>query len=101
MRPSDALDMIREKFIPDRGHAPIVKETSEETFLERLEAIEGRLPYPDGPTGRAILFFLYCGCIKFDRWMATPYLIKSSYRETFDKFVSMLLYRSGDFLYLF
>lgn len=97
MRPSDALDMIREKFIPDRGHAPIVKETSEETFLEILEAIEGRLPYPDGPTGRAILFFLYCGCIKFDRWMATPYLIKSSYRETFDKFVSMLLYRSGDF----
>lgn len=96
MKPSDALAIIREKFLPTRGHDEVVNEVTVEVFSDLLEAVCDRLPYTEGPTGRSILFFLFCGCIKFDRWMATPYLIKADYRDNFDKFVNVLCNRCKD-----
>jgi hypothetical protein len=67
------------------------KTLSDNVFVEVLNTIEKRLPYKDGPTGRAILHFLFSGCIKFDRWtVPTPYVLDQEYRFQFERFLNYL-----------
>ena len=88
MKPSDAIEWIRSTFTNPSETNQLAASISEEIFLSALAAIEKRLPYSEGPTGRAIQLFLYCGCIKFDRWLPpTPYVMPEDHKVNFDHFL--------------
>lgn len=91
MKPADAIKWIRNTFNNPSESFKLYSSISEERFLEVLCAIEKRLPPSSGPTGISIRQFLYCGCLKFNRWNTpTPYVLNRDSRVYFDRFVSSL-----------
>ena len=97
MKPSDALEWIRTTFIKPEATNQLAGSIPEEQFLSALEAIEKRLPYSSGPTGNSIQMFLYCGCIKFDRWLPpSPYVMPAEHKKRFDCFLQAMRLGSPD-----
>ncbi len=97
MKPSEAINYIRETFQDHTKTSELGKSLPDEVFIEVLNAIEARLPYKDGPTGRSIIRFLFSGCIKFDRWtVPTPYVLNPEYRFQFERFLNYLTLSTED-----
>lgn len=97
MKPSSALEWIRGTFAESKRTNELASTFDEKLFIKVLDSIEKRIPYPNGPTGRAIQHFLYCGCLNLDRWVSpTPYVITKGHRKNFDRFVNALIVSSED-----
>lgn len=102
MKPSNAIEWIRETFKESLDKELVAgnelcQSIPEELFIEVLDAIERRLPPSSGPTGLSIRRFLYCGCVKFNRWFApSPYVLSNDRRKHFDRFVKYLALSEPD-----
>lgn len=91
MKPSDALEWIRNTFNNPSRCSELAESIAEEQYIKVLDAIKCRLPYRKGQIGNSISMFFFCGCLKFDRWITpTPYVLNPRDREYFDRFINEL-----------
>ncbi|MHB8172811.1 MAG: hypothetical protein ACYDG6_15000 [Thermincolia bacterium] len=97
MKPSDAVEWIKRTFDDPKRLEELASSIPEEQFLEVLDSIKWRLPFRSGSAAKSVSMFLYCGCLKFDRWVTpTPYVLVPSNRERLRRFVEALCQSEED-----